>query len=56
MMYVLHFCFEGATKNVAKYEALLHGLCTATTLNVRRLVGLGDSELMVNQVMKASAC
>lgn len=41
---------------LAKYEALLHELRTAITLGVRRLVALGDSELVVNQVMKALAC
>jgi ribonuclease HI len=56
MRYVLHLNFEGNTNNIAEYEALLHRLCTAITLGVRRLVASGDSELVVGQVMKASAC
>ena len=38
MRYGLCLNFEGATNNIAKYEALLHGLRTAVTLGVRRLV------------------
>ena len=37
MRYVLHLNFEGATDNIAEYEALLHGLRTTITLGVRRL-------------------
>jgi ribonuclease HI len=56
MRYVLHLNFEGATNNIAVYEALLHGLRTVVTLGVKRLVALGDSELVIRQVMKAIAC
>ena len=56
MRYILHLNFEGATNNIAEYEALLQGLCTTITLGHRRLVALGDSELVVGQVMKASVC
>ena len=56
MRYVLCLNFEGATNNIAEYEALLHGLRTAITLGVRKLVALGESELVVGQVMKVSAC
>ena len=56
MRYVLHLNFEGVTNNIVEYEALLHGLRTTITLRVRRLVALGDSELVVGQVMKASVC
>jgi ribonuclease HI len=45
--YVLRLNFKGATNNIAEYEALLHGLRTAVTLGVRRLVALGDSELVI---------
>lgn len=48
MRYVLQLCFEGATNNVAEYEALLHGLRTAIILRVRRLIALGDLELIVS--------
>jgi ribonuclease HI len=56
MRYVLYLNFEGATNNIAEYEALLHGLRTAITLGVRRLVASRDSKLVIGQVMKASAC
>jgi ribonuclease HI len=56
MRYILHLNFEGATNNIAEYEALLHGLRTTVTLGVRRLVASRDSELVVGQIMKASAC
>jgi ribonuclease HI len=39
MRYMLHLNFEGATNNIAEYEALLHRLRIAVTLGVRRLVG-----------------
>ena len=45
----LHF---RATNNVAKYEALIHGLRIASELSTSRLFVRGDSELVVSQVMK----
>ena len=56
MRYVLRLNFEGTTRNIAEYKTLLHGLRTTVTLGVRRLVASGDSEVVVGQVMKASAC
>ena len=56
MRYVLHLSFKGATNNIAECDALLHGLRTTVTLGVRRLEASGDSEVVVGQVMKASAC
>ena len=56
MRYVLLLNFEGATNNVVEYEALLHELRVVLPLGVRRLVALGELELVVSQVMKASAC
>ena len=47
MRYVLRLNFKGDTNNIAEYEALLHGLRTAVTLGVRRLVASGDSELVI---------
>jgi ribonuclease HI len=38
--------------NVAEYEALLHGLCIAISLCIHRLLCHGDSDLVVQQVMK----
>jgi ribonuclease HI len=45
----MHF---SASNNAAEYEALLHGLRIATTLNIHRLKVLGDSLLIVNQANK----
>jgi ribonuclease HI len=56
MRYVLCLNFEGAANNVAEYKALLHGLRTVVTLGVKRLISSRDSELVIGQVMKVSAC
>ena len=37
-------------------EALLHGLRIAISLGIRRLIVRGDSQLVVNQVMKEWSC
>jgi ribonuclease HI/transposase InsO family protein len=49
----LHFL---ASNNVAKYEALVNGLRIAVELGVRRLDARGDSQLVIDQVMKNSHC
>jgi hypothetical protein len=41
---------------VAKYEALLHGLRIALSLGIWRLIVRGDSQFVVNQVMKEWSC
>jgi ribonuclease HI len=41
---------------VAEYEALLHGLKIVVSLGIRRLVVRGDSQLVINQVMKDWSC
>lgn len=41
---------------MAEYEALLHGLRIAVSLGIQRLVVRGDSQLVVNQVMKEWSC
>nr|CAE04437.2 OSJNBa0018J19.4 [Oryza sativa Japonica Group] len=51
LSYVLWIHFS-ASHNVAEYEALLHGLRIAISLGIRRLIVCGDSQLVVNQVMK----
>jgi ribonuclease HI len=53
--YVLHLHFP-ASNNVAEYEALVNGLCIAIELGVRRLDASGDSQLVIDQVMKNSHC
>jgi ribonuclease HI len=51
--YVLRLNFS-ASNNVAKYEALVNGLHIAIKLGVRRLDARGDSQLVIDQVMKNS--
>jgi hypothetical protein len=53
--YVLRLHFP-ASNNVAKYEALVNGLRITVELGVRRLNARGDSQLVINQVMKNSHC
>ena len=49
----LHF---PSSNNVAEYEAPVNGLRIAIDLGIRRLDIWGDSQLVVNQVMKESSC
>lgn len=49
----LHFW---ATNNVAKYEALIHGLQIASELGAHCHFVRGDSELVISQVMKEASC
>jgi ribonuclease HI len=51
--YVLRLHFP-ASNNVAEYEALVNGLRIAIELGVRRLDARGDSQLVIDQVMKNS--
>jgi ribonuclease HI/transposase InsO family protein len=55
LCYVLCLHFP-ASNNVAEYEALVNGLRIAIELGVRRLDAHGDSELVIDQVMKNSHC
>nr|ABA97388.2 retrotransposon protein, putative, Ty3-gypsy subclass, expressed [Oryza sativa Japonica Group] len=55
LSYVLWIHFS-ASHNVAEYEALLHGLRIAISLGIKRLIVRGDSQLVVNQVMKEWSC
>ena len=48
----LHFL---DAKNATEYEALINGLCIAFELDATRLYVHGDSELVVDQVMKESS-
>jgi ribonuclease HI len=41
---------------VAEYEALVNGLRIAIKLGVKRLDVRGDSQLVIDQVMKNSSC
>nr|ABA97712.1 retrotransposon protein, putative, Ty3-gypsy subclass [Oryza sativa Japonica Group] len=55
LSYVLWIHFS-ASHNVAEYEALLHGLRIAISLGIQRLIVRGDSQFVVNQVMKEWSC
>jgi hypothetical protein len=53
--YVLRLHFP-MSNNVAEYEALVNGLRIAVELGVRGLDARGDSQLVIDQVMKNSHC
>jgi hypothetical protein len=55
MRYVIRLHFV-ASNNVAEYEALVNGLRIAIELRVRHLDVHGDSQLVINMVMKDSSC
>ena len=55
MRYVVRLHFP-ASNNMVEYEALLSGLRIAIELGVKRLDVRGDSQLVVDQVMKESSC
>jgi ribonuclease HI len=55
LRYVLRLHFP-VSNNVAEYEALVNGLRIAIELGVRRLDARGDSQLVIDQVMKNSHC
>jgi len=55
MRYVIRIHFA-ASNNVTEYEAHVNGLKIAIELGVRRLDVRGDSQLVIDQVMKASNC
>jgi ribonuclease HI len=55
LRYALRLHFP-ASNNVAEYEALVNGLRIAIELGVRRLDARGDSQLVIDQVMKNSHC
>jgi ribonuclease HI len=49
----LHFL---ASNNMAEYEALLCGLRISIEMGIKRLNIMGDSQLMIDQVMKNASC
>nr|AAK26119.1 putative gag-pol precursor [Oryza sativa Japonica Group] len=55
LRYLVRLDFR-ATNNMAEYEGLLAGLRVAAGLGIRRLLVLGDSQLVVNQVSKEYRC
>jgi ribonuclease HI/dsDNA-binding SOS-regulon protein len=52
LKYVLQI-FWKVSNNEAEYEALLHGLCLAASLGIKRLLVYGDSAVVINQVNKS---
>ena len=55
MRYMVHIHFP-ASNNVAKYEALINGLRITIELGIQRLDVRGDSQLVIDQVIKESSC
>jgi ribonuclease HI len=55
LRYVIRLHFP-ASNNVAEYEALVNGLRIAIELGVQCLDARGDSQLVIDQVMKNSHC
>jgi ribonuclease HI len=55
LKYVLQILWE-VSNNEAEYEVLLHGLCLAISLGIKRLLLYGDSLLVVQQVNKEWDC
>ena len=53
--YIIRLDFP-AFNNMAEYEALLSGLRITIELGVKRLDVRGDSQLIIDQVMKGSSC
>jgi ribonuclease HI len=47
LLYVLQIHFH-ASNNVAKYEALVHGLKLAKEICIQRILCFGDSDLVVH--------
>ena len=55
MRYMVHTHFS-PSNNVAEYEALINGLRITIKLDIRWLDVQGDSQLVIDQVMKESSC
>jgi ribonuclease HI len=49
LQYMLQMHFR-ASNNIAKYEALVHGLKMAKQIGIRRILCFGDSDLVTHQV------
>ena len=55
MRYMVRIHFP-SSNNVAKYEVLINGLRIAIELGIRRIDVRGDSQLVIDQVMKELSC
>jgi ribonuclease HI len=54
MRYVIRLHFM-ASNNIAEYEALVNGLHIVAELGIKRLDVRGDSQLIIDQVIKESS-
>jgi len=55
LRYTIHLHFS-ASNNAAEYETLINGMRITVELSATRLYVRGNSELIVDQVMKESSC
>jgi ribonuclease HI/transposase InsO family protein len=55
MRYAVHLHFP-VSNNMAEYEALICGLKIAVEMGIKRLDVRGDSQLVIDQVMKNTSC
>jgi ribonuclease HI len=55
MRYVVRLHFP-TSNNMAEYEALLRGLRITIKTGIKRLDVRGDSQLVIDQVMKNASC
>jgi ribonuclease HI len=55
LKYALQLLFP-ASNNAAKYEALIHGLSIAVSLNIKKLMVYGDSLVVISQISKDWDC
>jgi ribonuclease HI len=55
MRYAVHLHFP-TSNNMAEYEALLCGLKIAVEISIKRLDVRGDSQLVIDQVIKNASC
>ena len=53
--YMVHIYFP-SSNNMGEYEVLINGLRVAIELGIQRLDIWGDSQLVIDQVMKESSC
>jgi ribonuclease HI len=55
LKYVLQINYK-PSNNGGEYEALIHGLCIAVSLGIKRLLAFGDSKVIIEQVNKEWDC
>jgi ribonuclease HI len=55
LKYVLQIHYK-ASNNRVEYKALIHGLCIAVSLGIKRLLAYGNSKVLIEQVNKEWDC